>query len=1221
MVKRILTLLLFVVTTTAFAQTGSVTGKVTEAASGEPVLFTTVVASQGGEPIATGQTDLDGNYVISPLNPGDYTIEVKGVLGKHDFILSGVRVAANRPVTINVQLKDKSEQLTTVELVWDKPLIEKGKTSEIRTQAEIKNLPIRNQAQLAATVGGVTAQNDGSGNINVRGARSSTNVQIVDGIRIRGNVNIPRDAIQQMEVITGGLPAMFGDATGGIINTTTRGPSPKYFGSMELLSSSPFNNYHYNLVNMTLGGPIYKKKREGMADKTVVGFLFSGDVQYENDPRPVILPVYKAKDGVLSDLESKPVQASASGQGVIPSASFLRRDQLETTDARLNVDRIQVRLNGNVTVSTGDRSSLSFRGTYNYFKGNNFSYSNSLLNYDNNSQSKRNEWIASVRFQQSFGPSTPEEAKDSWIQNAYYTIQADYQRNQGSTYDARFGDDIFKYGHLGKFQTKKANSYTLGQSEVITDPNDPNYGRQLNGWIHNGFSDTAVIYTPGPNNPILSNYTSEYYRLVNNGTLNNNTNSISDIRSGQALVNGDQPSSVYGLWGNVGTVQSGYSKYRNSQFRVTANTNLTVKGHQIRAGFEFEQRIDRGYSFGATGIWNQMRQLQNFHIEQLDLNNPMPVYDAFGVYQDTVNYSRSFDGSVPRTFDRNVRKKLGLDANGLDVIDIDSYDPDFFSLDMFSADELLNIGATQYVAYNGFDYQGNILNTRPGLEDFFTADENGVYNRSIGAFEPIYMAGYIQDQFTFQDLFFNVGLRVDRFDANQSILKDPYLLYPAFTVAEKRGEFSGIPSNIGDDYIIYVDDASSNNPNIVGYRNGNTWYNAQGEVETSFKAIEDVSKGGIQPYLKNGTGAKLESTFNESFTDYAPQVTVSPRVSFQFPISEEAEFFAHYDLLVQRPDPGFNRMNPVSFLLLENGVGGTLSNPDLRPIKTTDYELGFRQKLNDRSALKITSFYREMRDMTQIVGLYGAYPVSYLSYGNQDYGTVKGFTLGYDLRRVGNIQLNANYTLQFADGTGSGPNSGANLARSGQPNLRYILPLDYDSRHQVVVNVDYRFRGGAEYDGPKWWGINWFENAGVNLLMTGRSGTPYTRRSRAYPLTDAASSVPLTGNINGSRLPWTFNIDMTVNKSWDVNWTEHKKGNVEVFIQIENLLNAYNVLNVYPFTGSPDDDGFLASPQGQTSIAFRADAEAYRDLYNVRAASPYNYALPRQMRLGVRLGF
>jgi hypothetical protein len=46
------------------------------------------------------------------------------------------------------------------------------------------------------------------------------------------------------------------------------------------------------------------------------------------------------------------------------------------------------------------------------------------------------------------------------------------------------------------------------------------------------------------------------------------------------------------------------------------------------------------------------------------------------------------------------------------------------------------------------------------------------------------MAGYIQDKFAFRDLIFNIGVRVDRFDANQKVLKDPYLLFNAYTAGD-----------------------------------------------------------------------------------------------------------------------------------------------------------------------------------------------------------------------------------------------------------------------------------------------------------------------------------------------------------------------------------------------------------------------------------------------------
>ena len=96
------------------------------------------------------------------------------------------------------------------------------------------------------------------------------------------------------------------------------------------------------------------------------------------------------------------------------------------------------------------------------------------------------------------------------------------------------------------------------------------------------------------------------------------------------------------------------------------------------------------------------------------------------------------------------------------------------------------------------------------------------------------------DKFTFDDIIFNVGVRVDRFDANQSVLKDPYVIGNSYNVGDVTNNSNGaslieqqidgevvIPDNIEDDYVVYVD--ALENPNaIVGFRDGDTWYNAVG---------------------------------------------------------------------------------------------------------------------------------------------------------------------------------------------------------------------------------------------------------------------------------------------------------------------------------------------------------------------------------------------------------
>ena len=1191
---------------------GSIKGTVKDKRTGEVIPFATVIVKDKDVVIATGTTDFDGKYNINPVNAGVYNLTCN-FIGYADFNLNGVTVYSGKPKVINFNMTVESTMIQEVTVTAPEELIETGKTSEIVTSEEIKNLPYRNLSQIVGTTAGVFQQ-DGSGSFNVRGSRSSTNVVFIDGVKVRGDVNLPRDAILQTEVIVGGTPAQYGDVTGGVIATTTKGPAPYYFGSSEILTSSAFDPYHYNLGALTLGGPIIRNKKTG---QPIVGFLLASEFQYNRDGSPRSLTTWKVNDDKLAELQANPLVPASSGFGVLNAADFLTQGDLSSQNYRENVARTSVRFAGNLKFVTSEKTTLTVGGRYNMNQGRNGSRFNELMNYANNSESFAQDWSTYVRFQQRFG--NPSDSSNSLIRNAFYSIQVDFTRNERLTQDARHKDNLFAYGHIGTFKTQYRPLYNLG-SDTITDPNDPNYGKVMDAYTLAVYQSANVDYTPGENNPILSNYTSNFYDFVDQNLIFNRARSLEDIRAGGGLLNGDQPSSVYGLWGNVGANQASYGKSLNDQFRITASSTFDIKDHSLIVGVEYEQRFDRSYSVGATGLWTLMRLLQNDAIRELDLNNPIASYDNNGVFQDTLNYPRLFDADKPRTFDRNLRETLGLDPNGTDWLDIDSYDPSTFSLDMFSANELLNIGSSQYIGYYGFDYLGNRLTTRPSLTDFFATDAQGNSPRLIGAFEPIYMAGYIQDQFTYEDLFFNIGVRVDRFDANQPVLADPYVLYPAYSVGDLDATtLAGydVPEGISDDAVVYVDDQE--NPSaIVGYREGTTWYTANGEVEANPKNIADLS-GGIKPFLKNPgiEDQKLAVTANESFKDYTPQVTVSPRISFQFPISDEAEFFAHYDIMVQRPDPGANRMNPITYLQLENGNnGGILSNPDLRPQRTTDYEIGFRQKLNDNSALKLSAFYREMRDMMQSFSFTEAYPVTYIAFGNLDFGTVKGYTVQYDLRRTGNVRLNANYTLQFADGTGSNSTSGANIARSGQPNLRYILPLSYDSRHQVVMNMDYRYGGGPAYNGPVWFGKRVLENAGLNLVVNANSGTPYTRRVLAYGLTDAQT--PMTGNINGSRLPWSFRVDATANKVW--NFNEGPLSNFEIYVQMLNVLNTQNVLGVYPYTGSPSDDGYLSSPQGQNAIQFQASAQSFADLYNISLANPGLFSLPRRIRLGLRIG-
>ena len=106
----------------------------------------------------------------------------------------------------------------------------------------------------------------------MRGSRENATSYYVDGIKVRGAIGVPTSGIEQITVVTGGLPAQYGDATGGIISVTTKGPSNKFFGGLEVESSSLFDKYNYNLVGFGLSGPILKKRNtDGTKKSSIIG--------------------------------------------------------------------------------------------------------------------------------------------------------------------------------------------------------------------------------------------------------------------------------------------------------------------------------------------------------------------------------------------------------------------------------------------------------------------------------------------------------------------------------------------------------------------------------------------------------------------------------------------------------------------------------------------------------------------------------------------------------------------------------------------------------------------------------------------------------------------------------------------------------------------------------------------------------------------------------------
>ena len=1240
---------------------GSLYGTVKDRQSGETVPFANVaLLSSGGTVVTGGQTDFDGKYTIRAITPGTYTLQIS-CIGYQTQRLQGIVIGADKAVPQNITLQPTTETLTAVEIITHKiPVFEADQTSSgaIITADEISKMPNRSAEGVVTSVSGVFSKDGEIGSI--RGTREGSQAMYVDGIRVSSLSGIPPAAYEQVAIALSGVSAQYGDVTSGVINVTTRGASRTFGGSVEVETSQFLDPFGHNRVGLALTGPIWvKKDAANNTSRPIMGYFISGDFTHRADGSMSAIGYDRINDTQLEYLKKNPLRDNGRGEGgTYPNVSYINSNDIDHYKNSKNASNYGTNAVGRLTFQPTQNMDITFGGTFSYFNQHDNNYGNRLMNWENNSLYNSHLYRVYGRITQKF-PSAGDSK--SLFKNFYYSVQVDYEQNNAKRRDARFDDNFFNYGYLGKYDVSMRPSF----SRKILEEIGP---RPV--WVQDGYFEYNVDFTPGTYNPELTAYTdyfSDQYIL-----------NFNNLQMLGGLLNGELPATAYGLWNVPGVPYNGYGKVQSNKWYINAMGSMDIGSHQVRLGFQYEQRTESSWNIGPVGLWSVMRQNMNFHLREMDEANPYNLYYDDLRFADTIHYYRKYDRAIQTTFDWNLRRALGLDPEGLDYIYVDSYDPNDKSfiyydknnqrqkahlngeldLELFSPDDLLQSGYP-LVSYYGFDYAGNKLSSRkPSLEDFFmkeitktdpvTGRKKTMYTREIAPYSPTYMGGWIEDKFTFNDIIFTLGLRVDGFDANQKVLKDNYLLYDAYNVGQlkKGGDREGllpslsnnysIPDNIGDDFVVYVNNID--NPSaITGYRNGSTWYNAGGQVVNDPFAQDDSGGGavaggqGIAPYLVKKSASQDKRNIVDAFTDYQVKVNAMPRVAFSFPISDEAVFFAHYDILTRRPDDV--RMNPVTYFYFTELTGrNAINNPSLKPMQTIDYELGFKQKLTSSSALSISAFYKEIRDEIQVYRYTGAYPNDYSSYNNIDFGTTKGITIDYDLRRTSNARVRAGYTLQFASGTGSSPTTQAGLIAAQLPNLRTLIPMDVDQRHAFNLSFDYRFADGKNYNGPTIDrskkdkpALQVLSNAGASITFRGGSGTPYTRQSNVTHALIGGTQL-LTGTINGSRLPWQFSLEAKIDKDFYFDMGKKKggdtrKGSLNVYLTCNNILNSKNIMGVYSYTGLPNDDGYLSAPEKQSEINDKLSPETYRHMYELYINNPGHYSSPRTLRLGLIFGF
>ncbi|MDP5170553.1 MAG: TonB-dependent receptor [Bacteroidia bacterium] len=251
-----------------FAQNGILSGTVSDDESGEPLIGATIaiVGTYKG-----GLSDEAGRFRIVDIKPGDYSIKITYV-GYSEKIYNGITVAQGATQSLDIKLQPTYKTLGEVEIVGDRGLVdlESGQSSVNVGREVLSEMNAMNVQDVAAMQVGVQKSPDG---LQIRGGRVYETEYLVNGISAQDplagtgfGVEVNTQAVQNVEITTGGAGAEFGGGSSGVISTKIREGGKKFSVNASYMRDNlgfdvdaPYS-FNTDEASLSISGPIWKDK-------------------------------------------------------------------------------------------------------------------------------------------------------------------------------------------------------------------------------------------------------------------------------------------------------------------------------------------------------------------------------------------------------------------------------------------------------------------------------------------------------------------------------------------------------------------------------------------------------------------------------------------------------------------------------------------------------------------------------------------------------------------------------------------------------------------------------------------------------------------------------------------------------------------------------------------------------------------------------------------------
>ena len=251
--------------------TGKIRGKVIDKKTNQPLPGVNIIIQ--GTSIGAA-SDLNGVFNILQVPPGVYTLKAS-MVGYQTILLKDVHVIVDHTTDVKFIMEEQSVSLKKeVVVTAHRPVIQKDVTSSTQfvEAKQLVQLPVTDTKQglmvqagvyldPIPVVGGLGSAGRGEERFSIRGGSQDEVKWYVDGVRLSTLVwgradwgikfnDINLNAIKEIQIMTGGFNAEYGDAESAIINVFTKSGSNEFHGSAEYLYGVPgqhhFGNYLYN---------------------------------------------------------------------------------------------------------------------------------------------------------------------------------------------------------------------------------------------------------------------------------------------------------------------------------------------------------------------------------------------------------------------------------------------------------------------------------------------------------------------------------------------------------------------------------------------------------------------------------------------------------------------------------------------------------------------------------------------------------------------------------------------------------------------------------------------------------------------------------------------------------------------------------------------------------------------------------------------------------------